>query len=69
MKQNIVYKLIGIQEGFSCKSSFLFKKTSSDFEISCPINRVDHLCDLISKKDIKRIKYLKNYLLSDRSRI
>ena len=64
-----MYELIGTQEGFLCKSSFLFKKASSDFEIICSINRVDYLCDLISKKDIKHIKDLKNYLLSERSRI
>ena len=59
MGKNILYKLIGVRESFSYNVSFLFKKENSDFEISCPINTVDHLYNLIPQKDINYVSRIK----------
>ena len=69
MKKNILYTLVGIQEGFSYKSSFLLKKVNTNFEISCPVNTVDHLYNLISKEDIRHVKEISHSLLLGNSKI
>ena len=68
IEKNVVYKLVGMQEGFSCKSSFLFRKSNSDLEITCPVGVVSTFYNLISKEDIVYIEEIKNFLLSDNSR-
>ena len=62
MKQEIIYKLVGVHEGFSCKRSLILKNQKSDLEINCAIDRANIIYDLISKEDIIYIKYLKNYI-------
>lgn len=69
MKKNVLYKFIGIKEGFSYSSSFLFKKANSNFEISCSINTVNHLYAIISKEDMRHVKEISSFLLLDNSKI
>jgi hypothetical protein len=62
MKEQVMYKLVGIQKGLSYKSSLIFKNLKSDLEINCELDRINIIHDLISKEDILYIKYLSNYM-------